>query len=71
MFLPNKKHQIKKKSIGVSKIKILIDDTISFQIKSWGYDEMKNSDEKVNIRAFCDVRKRYLVGRDYSTIREQ
>ena len=31
---------------------------------------MKNSDEKVNIKAFRDVRKQYLGRRDYSTIRE-
>ena len=31
---------------------------------------MKNSDEKVNIRAFCNVRKRYLGGRDYSPFLE-
>ena len=28
----------------------------SLQIKPWGYEEMKNSDEKVDIRAFRDVR---------------
>ena len=71
----------KKNCIGVSQSKILIDATISysFQIKPWGYEEMKNSDEKVNISAFSDVRnwsknwrkrKRYLGGRNYSPIRD-
>ena len=27
---------------------------------------MKNSYEKVNIGTFCDVKKQYLRGRDYS-----
>ena len=31
---------------------------------------MKNSDEKVNIGAFCKVKKQYLGGRDYSSIHE-
>ena len=50
--------------------KILTDATISFQIKPWRYEEMKNSDEKVNVKAFRDVRNRYLGGEgaDYSTI---
>ena len=80
-FWTNKKHQKKKNSIGVSQSNILIDATISssFQIKPWGYEEMKNSDENVNIRAFCDVRnwrknwrkrKRYLGRRNYSPIRD-
>ena len=30
--------------------------------------KMKNSDEKVNVKAFRDVRNRYLGGTDYSTI---
>ena len=68
--MSSRKHRIKKSSIGVSRNKILIDATISFQIKPWGYEEMKNSDEKVNIKAFRDVRKQYLGRRDYSTIRE-
>ena len=38
----------------------------SFQIKPWGYKEIKNSDGKVNISAFRDVRKWYLGARDYS-----
>ena len=29
---------------------------------------MKNSDEKVNIGAFCKVKRQYLGGRDYSSI---
>ena len=68
----------KKNSIGVSQSNILIDATISssFQIKPWWYEEMKNSDEKVNIRAFSDVRnwrknwrkrKRYLGGEELLT----
>ena len=69
MFLNNKKHRIKKNSTGVSQSKILTDATISFQIKPWRYEEMKNSDEKVNVKAFHDVRNRYLAGgTDYSTI---
>ena len=50
----------KKNGIGVSQSKILIDATISssFQIEPWRYEEIKNSDEKVNIRAFRDVRNR-------------
>ena len=40
-----------------SQSKILIDATIPFQIKPWEYKEMKNSDEKVNIGAFRDVKK--------------
>ena len=38
-----------------SQSKILIDAIIPFQIKPWEYEEMKNSDEKVNIGAFRDV----------------
>ena len=45
--------------------KILMDATIPFQIKPWEYEEMKNSDGKVNIEAFRDVKKQYLGGRDY------
>ena len=62
IVLNNKKHRIKKNSIGVSQRKILVDATISYQVKPWRYEEMKNSDEKVNIKAFRDVRKRYLGG---------
>ena len=47
----------KKNSIGVSQRKILIDATIPFQIKPWEYEEMKNSDKKVNIGAFCKSKK--------------
>ena len=43
--------------MGVSQCKIFIDATIQFQIKPWEYEEMKNSDEKVNIGAFRDVKK--------------
>ena len=46
---------MKKKSIGFSKI--LMDATIPFQIKPWECEEMKNSDGKVNIGAFRDVKK--------------
>ena len=60
IVLNNKKHRIKKNSVGVSQSKILTDATISFQIKPWRYEEMKNSDEKVNVKAFRDVRNRYL-----------
>ena len=38
-------------------------------MKSWEYEDwMKNSDEKVNIGAFRDAQKQYLVGggRDYN-----
>ena len=31
---------------------------------------MKNSDKKVSIGAFREVKKQYLGGRDYSTILE-
>ena len=41
-------------------------DSRWFQIKPWEYEEMKNSDEKVNIGAFGEVKKQYLGGRDYS-----
>ena len=34
-----------------------MDATITFQIKPWEYEEMKNSDKKVNIGAFRDVKK--------------
>ena len=46
--------------IGVSQSNILVDATISssFQIKPGGYEEMKNSDEKVNIRAFRDEKQK-------------
>ena len=56
----------KKNSIGVSRVNA----SIPFQIKPWKYEEMKNSDEKVNIGAFREVKKQYLGGRDYSPIRE-
>ena len=62
IVLNNKKHRIKKNSIDVSQSKILTYATISFQIKPWRYEEMKNSDEKVNVKAFRDVRNRYLGG---------
>ena len=48
--------------------KIVMDATIPFQIKPWEYGEMKNSDRKVNIEAFLDVKKQYLGGRVYSPI---
>ena len=55
-----KKNDLKKNSIYsfycVSQSKILIDATIPFQIKPWEYEEMKNSDEKVNIGALRDVK---------------
>ena len=50
--------------------KILKDASIPFQIKPWEYEEMKNSDGKVNIEAFHDVKKQYLGGMDYSPTRE-
>jgi len=50
-------YQIKKNSIGVSESKILIDATIPFQIKPWGYEEMKNPDEKVNIGGHSMMQK--------------
>ena len=56
---------MKKKIVSVFNNKILMDATIPFQIKPWEYEEMKNSDGKVNIGAFRDVKKQYLGGRDY------
>ena len=51
--------------------KIFMDVTIPFQIKPWEYEEMKNSDGKVNIGAFGDVKKKQYLGvRDFSPIRE-
>ena len=53
------------------KSKILKDASIPFQVKPWEYEEMKNSDEKVNIGAFREVNKQYLGGRNrYSPVRE-
>ena len=54
-----------KKIVLVLVSKILMDATIPFQIKPWEYEEIKNSDVKVNIEAFRDVKKQYLGGRDY------
>ena len=54
----------------MSQSKILKDASIPFQIKPWEYEEMKNSDEEINIRAFREVKKQYLGGTDYSTILE-
>ena len=59
-------YQIKKNSIGVSESKILIDAAFPFQVKPWGYEEMKNPDEKVDVGAFHDAKKAYLWGRGYS-----
>ena len=56
------RYQIKKNSIGVSESKMLIDATIPFQTKPWGYEKMKNPDEKVDIGAFHDAKKLYLGG---------
>ena len=36
--------------------------TIPFQIKPWAYDEMKNSNEKVSVGAFCVEIKLHLAG---------
>ena len=47
----------KKNSIGVSRVNA----SIPFQIKPWEYEEMKTSDEKVNIGAFREVKKQYLA----------
>ena len=58
------------KKVLVLVFKILMDGTIPSQIEPWEYEEMKNSDGKVNIEAFRDVKKHYLGGRDYSPIRE-
>ena len=63
-------YQIKKNSSGVSESKILIDATVPFQIKPWGYEEMTKPDEKVNVGAFHDAKKLYLWGRGYSPTRE-
>ena len=47
--------------------------------KPWGYEEIKNSDEKVNIRAFRDEKQKKKLkkakavfggGRNYSPIRD-
>ena len=51
-----------KNSIGVSESKFLKDETIPFQIKPWGYEEMKNSDKKVNEGAFCIEKKAAFRG---------
>ena len=59
-----------KKILLVLVSKILMDATIPFQIKPWEYEEMKNSDGKVSIEAFHDVKKQYLGGRDYTPTRE-
>ena len=53
------------KKVLVLVSKILMDATITSQIEPWEYEEMKNSDGKVNIEAFRDVKKQYLGGRDY------
>ena len=58
------------KKVLVLVSKILMDGTIPSQIEPWEYEEMKNSDGKVNIEAFHDVKKQYLGGRDYSPTRE-
>ena len=63
------RYQIKKNSIGVSESKMLIDATIPFQTKPWGYEKMKNPDEKVDIGAFHDAKKLYLGGGGYSPTR--
>ena len=62
----------KKNSIGVSRVTLKIpkDTSIPFQINPWEYEKMKNSDEKVNIGSFHEVKRQYLGGRDYSPIRE-
>ena len=44
--------------------------SVSNKALAWEYEEMKNSGEKVNIGAFSDVKKQYLAGRDYSSIRK-
>ena len=44
--------------------------TFPLQIKPWEYEEMKSSDEKVNIEAFRDLKKQHLGGRDHSPIHE-
>ena len=61
---------MKKKTVLVLVSKIFMDANIPFQFKPWEYEEMKNSDGKVNIGAFRDVKKQHLGGRDYSPIRE-
>ena len=54
--------KLKKNSIGVSESKILIDATLPFQIKPWGYEEMTKPDEKVNIGAFHCAKKAVFMG---------
>ena len=61
-FKPNGSTALKENSIGVSQSKILIDATIPFQIKPWGYAKWRTN-EKVNIGAFHDVKKQYSGGR--------
>ena len=52
----------KRNSIGVSRLsKIPKDASIPFQINPWEY-EMKNSDEKVNIGAFREVKSSIYAG---------
>ena len=54
-FKPIRSTELKKVLVLVSKI--VMDATIPFQSKPWEYEEMKNSDGKVNIGAFHDVKK--------------
>ena len=44
-----------KNCIGVSDSKILTDATVPYIVKPWGYEEMRNPDEKVNTEAFRDI----------------
>ena len=39
-------------------------------LKPWAFEESKNQDKKVNKGAFCDAKKLYLAGRDYSPVHE-
>ena len=51
-----------KNSIGVSESKFLTDATIPFQIKPWGYDEMKKSHKKVSVGALPVEKKLHVEG---------
>ena len=54
-------------------VRVKVFATIPFQIKPWAYDEMKNSNEKVSVGAFCVEIKLHLAGGggECSPIRDQ
>ena len=53
---PNKRNSVGVSRVRVKFLKKLKDASIPFQINPWEYEEMKNSDEKVNIGAFREVK---------------